>query len=64
MSEFGATLVLAGNIPGETRTLSLALWTSLQNPGGDGQALRFLGIAIFLAVLSIALDQMLRRKSS
>jgi molybdate transport system permease protein len=48
LGEFGAVITFVSNIPGETRTLPLALYTALQTPGGDGEAAR-------LAILSCAL---------
>lgn len=48
LGEFGAVITFVANIPGETRTLPLALYTALQTPGGDREALR-------LAILSCAL---------
>ena len=38
LGEFGATITFVSNIPGETRTLPLALYTAVQSPGGDGAA--------------------------
>ncbi len=48
LGEFGAVITFVSNIPGETRTLPLALYSALQSPGGDQAAGR-------LAVLSLAL---------
>jgi molybdate transport system permease protein len=48
VGEFGATITFVSNIPGETRTLPLALYSLTQSPGGEAAALR-------LALLSIAL---------
>lgn len=48
LGEFGATITFVSNIPGETRTLPLALYTATQLPGGEA-------IAVRLAVLSVAL---------
>lgn len=53
LGEFGATIVFAANIPGETRTLALAIYSALQQPNGDQMA--FLLTAIALAVGSLAL---------
>lgn len=47
--EFGATITFVSNIPGETQTLPLAIYTLLQTPGGDGPAWR-------LAILSVAVS--------
>ena len=51
LGEFGATITFVSNIPGETRTLPLAIYTFTQVPGGDAQALR---LSIFSVVLSLA----------
>ena len=48
LGEFGAVITFVSNIPGETRTLPLALYTALQSPDGDATAAR-------LAVLSLSL---------
>ena len=48
LGEFGAVITFVSNIPGETRTLPLALYTAIQSPGGDAMAAR-------LAVLSFVL---------
>src|SRR5271156_2040965 len=48
LGEFGAVITFVSNIPGETRTLPLALYSALQEPGGDYAAAR-------LAVLSVVL---------
>jgi molybdate transport system permease protein len=53
LGEFGATITFVSNIPGETQTLPLAIYTFTQVPGGDAQALRLciLSIALSLAAL-------------
>ncbi|MBV9619978.1 MAG: molybdate ABC transporter permease subunit, partial [Gammaproteobacteria bacterium] len=48
LGEFGAVITFAANVPGVTRTLPLALYTAMQTPDGDAQALR-------LALMSFAL---------
>jgi molybdate transport system permease protein len=48
LGEFGAVITFVSNIPGETRTIPLALYTALQMPGGDAAAAR-------LAIMSLAL---------
>ncbi|HEY2627910.1 MAG TPA: molybdate ABC transporter permease subunit [Usitatibacter sp.] len=50
LGEFGATITFVSNIPGETRTLPLAIYTFTQVPGGDAQALR---LSIFSVILSL-----------
>lgn len=48
LGEFGATIMVAGNIPGKTSTLSLAIFQSVQL-GHDTEAFRYLGISVLLA---------------
>ncbi|MHA7886387.1 molybdate ABC transporter permease subunit [Roseicyclus sp.] len=50
LGEFGATITFVSNIPGETRTLPLAIYSFLQIPGGEGAAAR---LVIFAVVLSM-----------
>lgn len=61
MGEFGATITFVSNIPGETRTLSLALYTATQSPDGDVMGLRLTVIAVILAILAIVLSEGLMR---
>ncbi|MCB1310253.1 MAG: molybdate ABC transporter permease subunit [Leptospiraceae bacterium] len=51
--EFGATISFAGNIAGETRTLPLAIFSSLQSPGNEDSALRLALISILLAYVTL-----------
>ncbi len=53
LGEFGATVVLAGNMEGETRTIALAIYTLLESPGGMEAArlLTWLSVALSLAAL-------------
>ncbi|WP_417914867.1 molybdate ABC transporter permease subunit [Candidatus Electronema sp. JM] len=55
LGEFGATIVLAGNIPGITRTIPLAIYDYTSSPGGDSMALRLclVSVALSFAVLLI-----------
>jgi molybdate transport system permease protein len=52
LGEFGATIMVAGNIPGKTTTLSLAIFQSVQL-GEDAQAYRLLGVSVVLAFLAV-----------
>jgi len=61
LGEFGATITFVSNIPGETRTLPLALYTYTQVPGGDVMAMRLTIIAIVLALLSLFISEFLAR---
>jgi molybdate transport system permease protein len=53
LGEFGATITFAGNIPGQTRTLSSAIYTALQNPTGNSTALSLTIISIALSMLAL-----------
>ncbi len=61
LGEFGATITLAANIPGETRTVPLAIWTALQTPGGEPAAWRLTAVAAVIAVVSLAAAEWLAR---
>jgi molybdate transport system permease protein len=53
LGEFGAVITFVSNIPGETRTLPLALYTALQMPGGDTAAARLAAISFGLGLLGL-----------
>ncbi len=59
LGEFGATITFVSNIPGETRTLPLTLYTLTQSPGGEVGALRLLVIAVVLALASLMASEVL-----
>lgn len=62
LGEFGATIVVAGNLPGVTRTLPLALFTRLNQAGGEAGALRLLLVAVALAAASLVAHALLTRR--
>lgn len=62
IGEFGATIVVAGNIPGETRTIPLAIFTEINRVGGDVAAIRLVVVAIVISVLSLAGSAVLSRR--
>jgi molybdate transport system permease protein len=61
LGEFGATIVVAGNIPGRTRTIPLAVWTSLQSPTGPS-IMPLVIAAILLCLIAVAVAEWLTRK--
>ena len=65
LGEFGATIMVAGNIPGETSTLSLAIFQSVQL-GDDTTAFRLLGVSVAMAFLAVWAGEWLtqRRKAA
>jgi molybdate transport system permease protein len=57
LGEFGATITFVSNVPGQTQTLPLAIYSALQQPGGDEAAARLVLCAVLLAVSALALSQ-------
>jgi molybdate transport system permease protein len=53
LGEFGATITFAANIPGETRTLTLAIYTALQTPDGEATARSLVLISMGLAIIAL-----------
>lgn len=62
MGEFGATITFVSNIPGETQTLSAAIYTFTQVPGGDAGALRLTIISIVISMTALLLSEALARR--
>lgn len=62
LGEFGATITFVSNIPGETQTLPLAIYTLTQSPGTDAQALKLSLIAVLLSIAALALSEWLARR--
>jgi molybdate transport system permease protein len=63
LGEFGAIITFVSNIPGETRTLPLAIYSALQSPGGDVEALRLSGLSIILALIGVTLAELAARRA-
>ena len=63
LSEFGATIIVAGNIPGRTQTLPLALFSKIQL-GENGEAVRLMIACIVLAIITLAVHHFLLSKSN
>lgn len=53
LGEFGATMTFVGNIPGETQTIPLALYSFIQQPDGEQAALRLVMLSIILALAAL-----------
>ncbi len=62
LGEFGATITFVSNIPGETRTLPLAIYSLVQTPGGEQGALRLAAISVVLALGALAASELLARR--
>ncbi|WP_018235738.1 molybdate ABC transporter permease subunit [Ensifer sp. BR816] len=59
MGEFGATITFVSNIPGETQTLSAAIYSFTQVPGGDAGAMRLAVISIVISMTALMLSEVL-----
>jgi len=62
MGEFGATITFVANIPGQTQTLPSAIWSALQIPGGENQAVVMVLMACAVAVSAVLLAEVLARR--
>lgn len=62
LGEFGATITFAGNVPGETRTLPLAIWTALQRVDGETAAWQLTWVCVAVAVTATVLCELLVRR--
>jgi molybdate transport system permease protein len=63
LGEFGAIITFVSSIPGETRTLPLAIYAALQSPGGDAEAARLSMLSILLAIAGLALAEAANRRA-
>ena len=61
LGEFGAIITFVSNIPGETRTIPLAMYTLIETPGAEMDAARLCIIAIILALVSLMASEWLTR---
>ena len=62
LGEFGATITFVSNVPGQTQTLPLAIYSALQQPDGDAAAARLVGLSVLLALAALALAQWAHRR--
>jgi molybdate transport system permease protein len=62
LGEFGAVITFVSNIPGETQTLPLAIYTATQTPGGEGAAARLATLSIGLALCGLLVSELLARR--
>lgn len=63
IGEFGATITFVSNIPGETRTIPIAIYGALQIPGGEAAVTRLSVIAVLLSLASLLVSEILARRS-
>lgn len=62
IGEFGATITFVSNVPGQTRTLPLAIYSALQQPGGEAMAWRLSGISVALSLAALVVSEVLARR--
>lgn len=62
LGEFGAIITFVSNVPGETRTLPLAIYTAIQTPGGEALAARLAALSIALALGGLVAAELAARR--
>jgi molybdate transport system permease protein len=62
MGEFGATIMIAGNIPGRTRTIPLYIYNLLETPGGMQEARRLVIVSVVIAGAALVVGELLERR--
>ena len=62
LGEFGATITFVSAIPGETRTIPIALYTLIETPGGEAAAARLVVISIVIALAALLASELIARR--
>lgn len=62
LGEFGAVITFAANVPGETQTLPLAIYSAVQRPDGEASAARLAALSVSLALAGLLLSEYLARR--
>jgi molybdate transport system permease protein len=62
LGEFGATITFVGNIPDETRTIPIAIYSFLQQPNGEEMAMRLVALSMLLAFSALIANYMILQK--
>jgi len=63
LGEFGATITFVSNIPGETQTISAAIYTLTQVPGGDSAALSLVVVAVIISLAALVASEWFARRA-
>ena len=63
LSEFGATITFVSNIPGETQTISAAIYTLTQVPDGDRAAMQLVLVSVVISVAALVASEWLARRA-
>ncbi len=64
LGEFGATITFVSNIPGETQTISAAIYTLTQVPGGDIAALHLVFVAVIISLAALVASEWFARRAT
>jgi molybdate transport system permease protein len=64
LGEFGATITFVSNIPGETQTISAAIYTLTQVPNGDADALKLVVVSIVICLGALMISEWLARRAT
>jgi molybdate transport system permease protein len=64
LGEFGATITFVSNIPGETQTISAAIYSLIQVPGGDADALKLVFISVVICFAALLSSEWLARRAT
>ncbi len=64
IGEFGATITFVSNIPGETQTISAAIYSLIQTPDGDAAALRLVVVSILIAMAALVASEWFARRAT
>jgi len=64
LGEFGATITFVSNIPGETQTISAAIYTLTQVPGGDAAAMKLVVVSIAISFAALIASELLARRAT
>ncbi len=64
IGEFGATITFVSNIPGETQTISAAIYSLTQTPNGDAAALRLVAVSVAIAMAALIASEILARRAT
>ncbi|KQN00445.1 molybdate ABC transporter permease subunit [Sphingomonas sp. Leaf25] len=62
LGEFGATITFVSNVPGETATLPLAIYSALQVPGAEASVVRLAGLSVALSLVALIVSEWLVRR--
>lgn len=64
IGEFGATITFVSNIPGETQTISAAIYSLIQTPDGDAAALRLVVVSVVIATAALIASEWFARRAT